>query len=168
MNDEHDHYDDDYVSKSQLKREMHELQKMGKTIAELPDGKRNKIPMPAELAEAVAEYRRLNKNEAKRRQLQYLGKVMRKIDVEPIREALDMLDTQSTAFRQHFHQLEAWRDQLVAQDQDIIDILLETFPTADRQQLRNLQRQAAKELEQKKPPAASRKIFAYLREISEA
>ena len=167
MNEQLDREDgEEYVSKSQLKREMHALQEMGKTLVELPEGKLRKIPMPPELQEAGAEGRRLTKREARRRHLQFIGKMMRNIDVEPIREALEVMDGQSQAHRQQFHQLENWRDLVVANDPDIIETLLERFPQADRQQLRNLQRQAIREAEQKKPPAASRKLFAYLRELA--
>ena len=70
-------------------------------------------------------------------------------------------------YRQHFMQLEVLRDRLISQGNPVIEELMELYPTADRQQLRNLQRQAARELELKKPPTASKKIFAYLRQLSE-
>lgn len=150
-------------SKSALKREMTELQKLGETLVELPPAKLAKIPMPELLEEAIMLARRLKNREGKRRQLQYIGKIMRTIDSDAIREKLESFDHQSQTFRQQFHQLEQWRDRLISEgDQAISDLLME-IPDLDRQHLRQLIRQAKKEASQNKPPAASRKIFKYLR-----
>ena len=77
------------------------------------------------------------------------------------------MDHQSQTYRQHFAQLENWRDRVIDQGTPVIEEFIEQHPSADRQQLRNLQRQANRERELKKPPAAARKLFAYLREITE-
>ncbi|MDA7853354.1 DUF615 domain-containing protein, partial [Porticoccaceae bacterium] len=103
----------------------------------------------------------------KRRQLQFIGKLMRTADTSFIQETLDRMDHQSQTYRQHFMRLEEWRDKIISQGNSAIEALIEQYPAADRQQLRNLQRQAAREIEQKKPPTASKKLFAYLRQISE-
>ena len=78
-----------------------------------------------------------------------------------------MMDHQSQTYRQHFQQLENWRDRIIGEGATAIEALIGKYPQADRQQLRNLQRQASRELAEKKAPTAARKIFAYLRELSE-
>jgi ribosome-associated protein len=92
---------------------------------------------------------------------------MRTADTEFITHTLEKMDHQSQTYRQHFAQLENWRDRLIAQGSPVIEEFVQQHPEADRQQLRNLQRQANRERELKKPPAAARKLFAYLREITE-
>lgn len=156
---------DDYISKSQLKREMQALQDIGKQLVELPESQLQKFELPEKLINAIQEARRLKKNEAKRRQMQFIGKLMRTVDTETIQQTLDRLDQSSKAYRQHFHQLESWRDRIVNEGAPAIEALITLYPNADRQQLRNLQRQAAREQEHKRTPAASRKLFSYLREL---
>ncbi|MDX2481553.1 MAG: ribosome biogenesis factor YjgA [Desulfuromusa sp.] len=154
-------------SKSELKREMTELQKLGEELVDLPSAKLEKIPMSELLKDAVMLARRLKNREGKRRQLQYIGKIMRTIDSDAIRQKLESFHHQSQSFRQALHQLEQWRDQLIEEGDPAISELLQIHPQLDRQQLRQLIRQAKKEASQNKPPAASRKIFKYLRENTE-
>lgn len=162
-----DDNDDQPKSKSALKREMTALQKLGEALVELSPAKLSKVPMTEQLEEAVMLARRLKNREGKRRQLQYIGKIMRTIDSDAIREKLDSFHHQSLSFRQEFQRMEQWRDRLIAEgDRAISDLLLEV-PQLDRQHLRQLVRQAQKEASQNKPPAASRKIFKYLREQTE-
>ena len=77
------------------------------------------------------------------------------------------MDHQSLTYRQHFQRLEAWRDSLINEGNQAIENFLSDYPMADRQQLRNLQRQANRELELKKPPAAARKMFQYIRSLTD-
>ncbi|MDA8781832.1 DUF615 domain-containing protein [Porticoccaceae bacterium] len=157
----------DGPSKSQLKRDSQALQNMGGLLVDMPEGKLQKFDLPDNLREAIYEARRLKSREAKRRHLQYIGKIMRTIDTDIIQHTLDKMDHQSQTYRQHFSQLEGWRDRLITGGMPVIEEFIQQHPEADRQQLRNLQRQANRELEKKKPPAAARKLFAYLRELSE-
>ncbi|MFT7267114.1 MAG: ribosome-associated protein [Porticoccus sp.] len=151
-------------SKSALKREMTNLQKIGEKLISLSSGKLAKIPMPEELLEAVMLARRLKNREGKRRQMQYIGKCMRSADSQKITAALESFDHQSEGFRQEQQRLEQWRDRLIAEgDRAISELMLES-PEIDRQHLRQLIRQAHKEVMKNKPPAASRKIFLYLRD----
>jgi len=153
-------------SKSAVKREMTALQKLGEELVNLPPAKLAKIPMPEQLAEAVMLARRLKNREGKRRQLQYIGKIMRVIDSDAIQQALESFHHDSLAFRQHFHRLENWRDRLISEGDRAMEDLLVEMPELDRQHLRQLIRQAQKEVSQNKPPAAARKLFQYLRENS--
>lgn len=162
---EHQEYDG--PSKSQLKRDSQALQNMGKKLVDMPSGQLEKFSLPEPLEEAIHEARRLKSREAKRRHLQYIGKLMRTLDISAIQETLDRMDHQSQTYRQHFAQLEQWRDRIISEGHRAIEDFIELHPESDRQQLRNLQRQANREIEAKKPPAAARKLFAYLREMAE-
>jgi len=153
-------------SKSALKREMTALQKLGEELVELPEAKLAKVPMPEQLEDAVMLARRLKNREGKRRQMQYIGKLMRTIDSDAIRQALEQFHHESVAFRQQFHKLENWRDRLLAEGDGALQDLLHDMPELDRQHLRQLIRQAQKEASQNKPPAAARKLFKYLRDNS--
>ena len=167
MTDSNEFEDEELISKSQLKRDSQALQDMGSQLVEMPEGQLNKFELPENLKDAIYEARRLKNREGKRRQLQYIGKLMRTADISFIQRTLDMMDHQSQTYRQHFQQLENWRDRIINEGATAIEALIEKYPQGDRQQLRNLQRQASRELAEKKAPTASRKIFAYLRELSE-
>lgn len=156
--------EEEQKSKSALKREMTALQKIGEELVDLSSAQLAKISMPELLKDAVMLARRLKNREGKRRQLQYIGKIMRNIDSDAMRQRLDSFNHQSQAYRQKFHQLEQWRDRLMADGDKALDELLKESPEIDRQHLRQLIRQAKKEISQSKPPAASRKIFKYLQE----
>jgi len=164
-----DFEDDDeeiiYVSKSQLKRESHALQAMGEELVELPAAKLAKIPLPDELADAIALARRIKQRGGRKRQLQYIGKLMRKIDPEPIQLALEGLKLDSARETAQLHKLEQWRDRLVAEGDAALGKLLDDYPQADRQHLRQLVRNAQREAKQNKPPKSAREIFRYLREL---
>jgi ribosome-associated protein len=157
----------DGPSKSQLKRESQALQDLGKKLVDMPGGQLEKFSLPEALEEAISEARRLKSREAKRRHLQYIGKLMRTLDISAIQETLDRMDHQSQTYRQHFAQLEQWRDRIINEGYSAIEAFIGLHPEGDRQQLRNLQRQANREMQTNKPPAAARKLFAYLRELAE-
>ncbi|WP_088329511.1 ribosome biogenesis factor YjgA [Lacimicrobium sp. SS2-24] len=151
-------------SKTQLKNEMHELQQLGVKLVDLGQGALDKIPMSPELNEAVMLARRINrKKEGFRRQLQLIGKIMRNTDVEPIREALAVLENKHQQLVRQHHQLEQLRDDIIAQGDEVIDQLMSEHPMLERQKLRQLSRQANKEKAANKPPKSSRELFQYLK-----
>ncbi len=156
------------ISKTTIKREMHALQVIGETLVALSPKDLKKIPIEnEELVETISLARNVTAHGGKKRLLQYIGKLMRKIDPEPIIRALrDLQDGQKEA-AQHFHNLEILRDKLVAEGPGGIESIIELYPLADRQHLRQLVLQAKREEKQLKPPAASRKIFKYIRELDE-
>jgi ribosome-associated protein len=154
-------------SKSELKREMQALQELGEAIVGLSDGELASIPLEGLLAEAIALARRLNNREGLRRQMQYIGKLMRDIDTTAIAAAYEELLNGRQQLNQRFHLLEQLRDRLMAAGPNAMDEVLKDYPDADRQHLRQLITSAAKEREQNKPPAAARKLFKYLRELAE-
>ena len=153
-----------WVSKSEIKRDAEQLKKLGAKLVELTQTNLEKIPLDETLLDAVELAQRLQK-EAKRRQLQYIGKLLRNIDVEPIQEALDKLENKHNQQQVILHKLELLRDELIAKGDDALADLLNSYPQADRQHLRNLIRSAQKEKEQNKPPKAYREIFQYLKEL---
>ncbi len=153
-------------SKTRRKKEMQSLQDLGEQLLALSPSQLEKIPVPAELLAAIVEARRFTrKDEALRRQVQYIGKLMRRVDPEPIRERLDMLRGQSASEIARQHRLEQLRDALIADEKTVEDIVRE-WPGADIQRLRVLRRNALKEREQQRPPRAYREIFKVLRELA--
>jgi ribosome-associated protein len=154
-------------SKSAVKRALAALQDMGAELVQLSDRELARMPIEDEaLAHAIAEARRIRSNSARKRQLQYIGKLMRKIDAEPLKRALGELHQQRRQHTDAFHQLEILRDTLLAEGPDAIAEVLEIYPDADRQHLRQLLRQHQKEVSTNKPPRTARKLFQYLRELS--
>jgi len=154
---------DDLPSRSQLKRDSQELRDMGAQLVQMPNAHLNKIAMDNTLLAAIKEARRLKSNDARRRQIQYIGKLMRNMDLTEIRHSVEKLNHQSQTFRQHFAMLEQWRDRLIDEGNDAIEEFLTAFPNADRQQIRTISRQAGRE----KTGSAKTKLFKYLKEISD-
>lgn len=152
--------DDDLPpSKSQRKRDMTALQKLGETLVRLPAAQLAKIPLESHLADAITEARRLTSHEAVRRQLQYIGKLMRTVDPEPIQAAIDLIESKSKQSKAQFHLIERWRDRLIAEEDETLQSFLEKFPHSSRQQLRQLVRNA------KKRENADTELFRYLRSV---
>lgn len=158
---------DERPSRSARKREVEALQDLGTALVELSDGDLRTIPLDDELAAAIAAARRIRDFSGKRRQLQFIGKLMRKIDTGPIEAAYNDLSHGRQQRNQHFHQLEKLRDQLLADGAHAMADVLALYPHADRQHLRQLIIAAEKEHQAGQPPAAARKLFKYLRELSE-
>jgi ribosome-associated protein len=156
-----------WVSKTELKRDMEELQKLGEELVGLKPSVLEKLPIPEDLAHAISDAQRF-KNEARRRQLQYIGKVMRNIDIEPLQAALDKYRNKHSQASAELHKLEQLRDDVVEKGDAAINDVLEAYPSADRQQLRQLARQANKEKKQNKPPRAYREIFQILKALHES
>lgn len=157
----------DLPSRSQLKRENQELRDMGEQLVLLAKSQLEKITLDDSLKAAIKEARRLKNLDARRRQLQYIGKLLRNIDVTEIKHSLEKLNHQSQTFRQHFAMLEKWRDRIINEGSDAIEDFIAQFPEADRQQLRNLQRQACREKSRNKPLTASDKLFKYIRQLAD-
>ncbi|MGF1733111.1 ribosome biogenesis factor YjgA [Photobacterium kasasachensis] len=153
-----------WVSKSEMKRDMEALQKVGEELVELKPNALAKIPLDEDLLEAVKDAQRF-KNEARRRQLQRIGKLMRQVDVEPIQAALDMLRNKHSQATVALKKLEQKRDKLIENGDSMINAIMVDHPDADRQHLRQLVRQANKEKAQNKPAKAYREIFQYLKAL---
>ena len=153
-------------SKSSRKREMLALQDLGEQLVALSVDQLKKVPLPESLFDAIRAAQGF-KMEARRRQLQYIGKLMRKIDPEPIQAQLDIFAGNSAVEVAKMHRLERLREQLL-EDEQTIGAIAETWPEADLQYLRTLRRNALKEREAARPPKSFREIFRVLRELQDA
>ncbi len=151
-------------SKSQIKREMHELLALGKQLVELPTKQLVDIPLSEKIRDTIVAAKTL-KHGAIRRQLQYIGRLMQKEDEESIRTMLHKLQQPHKDEVRAFHQLEQWRDQLLLGEQDLLNELAIKFENFDRQHVRQLIRNAKKEQELNKPPKSARILFKYLTEM---
>ena len=121
-----------WVSKTEMKTDMDALQKLGEELVELKPSILDKFPLSEDLAQAIKDAQRF-KNEAKRRQLQYIGKVMRNVDPEPIQAALDKIRNKHSQATVELHKLEQLRDRVVAEGDAAISDVMEMYPEADRQ-----------------------------------
>ncbi|HXZ50749.1 MAG TPA: ribosome biogenesis factor YjgA [Burkholderiales bacterium] len=155
---------DDLPSKTKRKQAMHELQALGAALVALPQGQLAALGLPAELAEAVAEAQRITSREGRRRQLQYIGRVMRELDPAPIRAGLERIAGRSAEDSARHRRLEQWRARLLEDDAALTDFA-STHPTADLQALRALIRNARREQDEGRPPRAFREIYRVLREV---
>ena len=156
-----------WVSKSEIKRDAEELKRLGAELVDLGKNSLDKIPLDERLRTEVELAQRIKK-EGRRRQLQLIGKLLRSIDVEPIRVALDKLNNRHNQQVALFHKLEMLRDRLIEQGDEAMGDVIALYPDADRQQLRSMIRNAQKEKAGSKPPKSARQIFQYLRELAEA
>jgi len=161
--------DDDQteISKSQRKRDMDELKKLGMELLEFSDDALRQLQLPETLLEAIRTGQRITSNNARKRQMQYIGKLLKDIDAAPLHEAVDTRNHQHATHTRGFHLLEELRDKLILEGDSALPAVLALFPRTDRQHLRKLIRQARKEQETKQPPRASRLLFRYLRELQE-
>lgn len=155
-----------WVSKSEIKRDAEELKRLGAELADLSKNLLDKIPMDEKLRDAIELAQKIKK-EGRRRQLQLIGKLLRSRDEDPIRQALDKLKNRHNQQVALFHKLEMLRDRVVEQGDDAMAEVLNLYPDADRQQLRQMIRNAQKEKVAGKPPKTYRQIFQYLRELAE-
>ena len=157
----------DRPSKSQLKREMTALQKLGQILVDAPRDRVRKIPMPEDVLEAILECQQISSHEGRRRQLQYVGKKMRTLDdteVAAIQKVVDSWRGASKAEAAALHTIERQRDRLLADDEALTE-LRSRHPELDIQHLRTLIRNARKEQAETKPPKAYREIFQILKSL---
>jgi ribosome-associated protein len=153
------------ISKSQRKRDMHALQELGQQLVDLPKDQFEKITLEENLHDAVIEARHIRQHGAKKRQLQYIGKIMRNLDAESIQQQLDTIQGHSSQATQALHNTERWRDRLLEEGDHALEELVTQYKQADRQYLRQLLRNAQKEMLTNKPPKSARALFRYLREL---
>lgn len=154
------------LSKTQRKKAVHMLQALGEELVELNDDQLTAIELPEALRDAVMVARSITKFEAKRRQLQYIGKLMRGVEVEPIRAALDAMLARSRRQIAAHKRLEAWRERLLAGPGAVNDLLAE-YPGADAGRLRALVRGALRERAAGSPPRSYRELYQALRALIE-
>jgi ribosome-associated protein len=156
---------DEILSKTRRKHEMHELQALGAELVGLSAAHLGRMALPAELAQAVHAARRIASHEARRRQVQYIGKLMRGIDAEPIRAQLAAVHGGSVQERARHRRLEHWRTRLL-EDDGALTAFAQAHPAGDLQQLRALIRNARREQAEGRAPRAFRELFRVLREAA--
>ena len=150
-------------SKTQVKKEMTALQKLGEDLVALSPAARAKLDLDDELKDALALADKLSKkHEALRRHIQFIGRLMRTRDLEPIERALAVLRNTNQAATRKFHLVETWRDKLIA-NPDALTEFVAAFPEVDVQQLRALIRNAKREQEKDLPPKAFRELFQLIK-----
>lgn len=153
------------ISKTKLKAEADALQEIGVKLVALPNSKLAQLDLPERLVDAINEAKRITANGATRRQKQYIGSLMREIDVTPIVEQMEKWEGKNTAENAYFHHLERWRARLI-DDEAALSEFIQQYPNVDSQQIRTLIRNARRESSANKPPKSSRELFKLLREIT--
>ncbi|MBT8766245.1 ribosome biogenesis factor YjgA [Pseudomonas boanensis] len=164
-------FDDDFSgekSKSQIKRELHALQDLGERLTTLKPDVLAKLPLTDALQKALAEAPKHKAHIARKRHIQYIGKLMREQDIDAIVGLIDQLDSSTRQYNERFHGLERWRDRLIEGGDAALESFVAEYPETDRQHLRGLIRHAQHEAAHNKPPAAARKVFKYIRDLDEA
>ncbi len=157
----------DGPSKSQLKRDSHHLIDVGEEILKLSSEDIRSLNLPEELDAAIATALKIKSRSGLKRQRLYIGKLLRSMDSEAIESQLRKIQHRHDTNTAQFKRLEKWRDSLVENDKQALNDVIEHFPDIDRQHINQLIRAAHQEKQRGKPPAASRKLFKYLRDMEE-
>jgi Uncharacterized protein conserved in bacteria len=150
--------EDDFISKTRRKRQMRDLQDVGAALVGLSEAELARLDLPESLREAVLECKRITKHEARRRQMQYIGKIMRNVDAAPIAERLRALEAPSDRDTALLHLAEKWRQELIDQPEAMARFTRE-FPEADAGHLGNLVKGAIEERRAARPPKCFRELF---------
>lgn len=154
---------DDFVSKTRRKKQMIALQDLGEALVSLNSAQLEELPLSDDLWDAVLEAKRITKWGALRRQMQYIGRLMRDVDAAPIQDKLAAWQSSSREHAARLHRLERWRTRLL-EDETALDAFVRENPGADSQRLRALVRNARHEAAAGKPPKSFRALFQALRE----
>ncbi|MBT3427652.1 MAG: DUF615 domain-containing protein [Gammaproteobacteria bacterium] len=166
------HLQEQVVSKTQRKKEADDIRSLGERLCQLTDAQLQKLPYP-ELLVAIKDYRKINKGNARKRQLQFIGKQLRKLDLDPVVRIIERYDSASRSHLLKMKRLEAWRDGLLSDEPATLTEIGEVHPEVDRQQLRQLVKEARKEADRfETDPSSSRtwfrKLFQYLKALDDA
>jgi len=154
-----------HPSKSARKREASSLQELGVKLSALPDQEIKALDLPDSLIVALRDLKRLPSHGAQVRQRQYIGKLMRSIDPEPVLAKLAERKHRHDLEIRYFQQIERWRDRLLSEPEAAVRELLEQYPHADRDALTKLLKKAERERVEQRSPAGARELFAFLRQL---
>ncbi|MTI63812.1 ribosome biogenesis factor YjgA [Methylophaga sp.] len=157
---------DDEKSKTQVKKELQALRDLGKELISLPKKDMDKLDLPEDLREAIRDAQSMSKG-ALKRQTGFIGGLIAATDHESIERQLAQLKQPHQGQVKQFHQLESWRDRLLAGDDDVYGELIAEFEAFDVQHVRQLVRNAVREARQDKPPKSARQVFQYLQELQQ-
>jgi len=168
-----EHLDDEFEgefveegpSRSQKKREVEALQKLGEALIDLDSSQLAQFELPAPLIDAISVARRIRqKHSAYKRQRQFIGKLMREVEPGPIEAALERMRSKGNEDAARLHLLERWRERLIAEGDTALTELIDEYPAIDPREVRQLIRNAQREAQMGKPPASARQLFRLLRE----
>lgn len=151
-------------NKTQIKKEIRVLNDLGKELIKMPDGAVKRVPLSDTMRSAIADGKRFSRG-ALQRQLRRIASLMQHEDVAAIESEIQRQKQPGKQHTAELHQLEQWRDRLIADDDKLLCELIDQFETIDRQYLRQLVRNAKQELLHSKPPKSARRLFKYLSEI---
>ncbi|VAW50595.1 UPF0307 protein YjgA [hydrothermal vent metagenome] len=157
----------DGPSKSQLKRDSQHMINVGEKILQLSREDIRSLGLPDELDDAISTALKIKSHSGLKRQRLYIGKLLRAIDSEAIENKLRKIQHRHDTNTAHFKRLEKWRDNLIDNDKNTLNDIISHYPNIDRQHINQLIRIACHEKLKNKPPAASRKLFKYLRELED-
>jgi ribosome-associated protein len=155
------------ISKSQRKREAQDIKTLASRLIALKPAKLAQVPLDEQLMSEIERARNIRSNVARKRQLLYVAKLLRREDVAPLAEALESFDDAARQLTARQHRSEAWRDHLIGLGDPAVGELLEQRRDANAQTIRQLVRNARLEEKKNKPPAAARSLFRLLRELDE-
>lgn len=159
--------DETLVSKSQRRRDALEVRSLAASLIALDEAGLGRVPLEEDVRAAIAEARRIRSHVARKRQMQYVAKLLRRIDPEPILAALDATQQEARHLKARQHRTEAWRDALLERGDEALGELTALRDDADRQAIRQLLRNARLEADRNRPPAAARSLFRLLRGMDE-
>lgn len=167
----YDYSDPRPPSRSQKKRDSSALQVLGSKLADMPESALKKLAMGPRLLEAILDYKKLTKHEARRRQLQFIGALMRDEDSDPLQHAVDDMESGNRSQAREFHELEAWRAAIMEGDDAVLEQALLLAPEEARGDLRTQARQLARnakgEAAKNKPARSARALFRLLRQLKQ-
>jgi len=152
------------ISKSQRKRDAHELLDLGKKLISMPESRLKRMPLDDDLREEIEFARSIRSNGARKRQMMTVGKMLRLRDTEELIDAVNDVAQKNRKENARFHHVETWRDKLIEGGNEVLSGFIEQYPSINAQTLRQLIRNADKEAKLGKPPSSSRKLFKLLRE----
>lgn len=155
-------FEDELPSKTQLKKESHQLQDLGEQLTQLSETQLLEMSLDDELLDAVKLARKMKAGNSRRRQIQFIGKLIRNRDHEALLQTFEQFNKDHENHVQVHHLCENWRDRLI-ENLDELQAFLDQYPQADRQQLRQLIRNAQNEKKANKPPANARKLYALIK-----
>jgi len=159
-----DGFEDDFESKTSVKKQMHALHQLGQKLVALPDSQLKNIPMEEKLLDAINLAKKITKHGGLKRQIQYIGKLMRHVDAEPIEAAINDIENGHKQDSDLFHLKEQWRDQLIEGGNDKLSEFFEQYPTTDLQRLRQLVRNHKNGKTDDKKKQSARLIFKLVTE----
>jgi ribosome-associated protein len=156
------------VSKSQRRRDALELKSLALELMKISPARLGRIPLDDDVRDAIMDARQIRPHVARKRQMQYAAKLLRRIDPEPIFQAIEGFETEARALTGRQHRAEAWRDFLLDSGDPAVGELMQQRNDTDTQAIRQLIRNTAREASRNKPPSSARALFRLLREMDEA